>query len=105
MFLNVLDNALDLNTLLLQLRPISEKFRLFGSVAGISPSSLNTIVSECVSPYNALMEVCDLWLEKCRNEEVVPTWHAVAEILDLIGEEKLSKSLLEVYLSGMLKIA
>ncbi len=89
-----------MNTLLLQLRPISDKLRLFGSVAGISPSSLNTIVSQCTSPYNALTEVCDLWLEQCLKEDITPTWHAVAEILDLIGEISLSQNILEVYTTG-----
>ncbi len=87
-----------MNTLLLQLRRISDKFRLFGSVAGISPSSLK--VSQCTSPYNALTEVCDLWLEQCLKEDITPTWHAVAEILDLIGEISQSQNILEVYTTG-----
>ncbi len=95
-----LDKTLDLKSLVLHLSPISDKFKLFGSVAGICPTSLNMIIAECTSPYNALMKVCQLWLEKCRNEEVVPTWHAVAEILDLIGETKLSTEVLEVYAKG-----
>lgn len=86
--------------LVIQLRPLSLKYKLFGSVAGISPSSLDSILTKYTSPYNALMEVCDLWLKKCRDEEVVPTWHAVAEILDLIGETKLSKDMLEIYSTG-----
>ncbi len=96
----LLEKSLDLKSLILLLSPISDKFKLFGSVAGISPSSLNMIVAECTTPYNAIMQVCQLWFEKCRNEEVIPTWKAIAEILDLIGETKLSKEVLEVYVKG-----
>ena len=88
----------------MQLRPIAHNFKLFGSVAGISPTSLNQIVSKSASSYDGMMEVCDLWLEKCRKEQVPPTWHAVAEILALIGQNKLSDDILQVYATGMQKI-
>ena len=76
---------------------MSENFKLFGSVAGISPTSLNQIVSKSASPYDGLVEVSDLWLEKCRKEQTPPTWHAVAEILALIGYNTLSDDILQVY--------
>ena len=83
-----------------QLGPISESFVAFGSVAGISLASLNDIGAKSSSSYHSMTEVCDLWLQKCRQEQSPPTWHTVAEILEIIGHNKLSKKILQVYTTG-----
>ena len=50
----------------------------------------------------SMTEVCDMWLKKCEQEQTRPTWHMVAEILDLIGHKEFSKKLLQqVYVKGM----
>ena len=95
-----LDKTLNLNTLLIQLNSISKDFRLFGSVAGISPDILHKIVDSSAAPYDGLVEVCDAWLDKCHKEKTTPTWNAVADILSLIGQEKLSHDILQVYITG-----
>ena len=91
---------MDLNTLLVQLGPVSHLYQQFGSVAGLSPDQLNEIVSNTASSYDGLTEVCDLWLHKCRKEKSPPTWRAVAEMLALIGEGRLSSDILHVYSTG-----
>ena len=97
----IAEKTLNLDSLLIQLRSISKNFRLFGSVAGISPDKLDHIVSCCTTSYDGLLEVCDLWLKKCQNEKSPPTWHAVAEILSLIGHYKLADDILQVYATGI----
>ena len=53
----------------------------------------------------SMTEVCDMWLKKCQQEQTRPTWHMVAEIVDLIGHKDFSKKLLQVYNKGTLKAA
>ena len=89
-----------MNSLLVQLGPVSHLYQQFGSVAGLSPDQLDEIVSNKTSSYAGLTEVCDLWLHKCRKEKSTPTWRAVAEMLALIGEGRLSNDLLQVYSAG-----
>ena len=86
--------------MLVQLRSISDNFKQFGSVAGISPSRLNQIVVSCKTSYDGLTEVCDLWLEKCRRDKTPPTWHAVAAILSMIGNKMLADKIMDVYITG-----
>ena len=94
------DKNLDLNSLLVQLGPVSYLYQQFGSIAGLSPDQLDEIVSNTTSSYAGLTEVCDLWLHKCRKENSPPTWRAVAEMLALIGEGRLSSDSLHVYSTG-----
>ena len=78
-----------------------KEFKLLGSVAGISPDFLDRIVSSSAAPFDGLVEVCDAWLDKCRKENIPPTWSAVGEILSLIGWDKLSYDIMQVYKTGM----
>ena len=48
---------------------MSKDFRLFGSVAGISPDTLDKIVDSSAVPYDGHVEVCDAWLNKCLKEK------------------------------------
>ena len=84
-----------------KLGEISESFISFGSVAGISPASLKAIVAKSSSPHDSMAEICDLWLQKCKQEQTPPTWHAIAEILEIIGHNKLSKDILQIYVTGI----
>ena len=84
-----------------ELGKISESFTSFGSVAGVSPASLKAIVAKSSSPYDSMTDVCDLWLQKCQQEQTTPTWDGVAEILDMIGHKILSKHILQVYTTGI----
>ena len=77
---------------------------MFGSVAGVFPVQLNEIVTTSATSYDGLAEVCDLWLEKCRKENTSPTWHAVEDILTLIGYRKMADDLLQVYSTGIYSV-
>ena len=67
----------------------------------MSPTKLIEIAAKSSNFMESMTGVCKLWLEKCQQENTPPTWHAVAEILDLIGQKQLSKELLEVYKTGI----
>ena len=67
----------------------------------MSPTQLIEIAARSLSFVDSMTEVCKLWLEKCQQEQTPPTWHAVAEMLDLIGHKQFSKELLEVYKAGI----
>ena len=96
----LLDKSLNLDSLLIQLRPIEDHYKQFGMVAGVPTDVLGEIESSCEKDYDALVEVCDRWLRKCRDEKVTPSWRIVAEILSLIGQYQLSHDLLDVYKTG-----
>ena len=67
----------------------------------MSPTNLIEIAAKSSSFVDSMTEVCKLWLEKCQQEQTPPTWHAVAEILDLMGYKQFSKDLLKVYKTGI----
>ena len=99
-FICDVDDLLYLKTLMAQLGHISESFILFGSDAGLSPASLKEIVAKSSSPHDSMGDVCDLWLQKCREVQTPPTWHTVSDIPYLIGHKELSKKLLHMYAAG-----
>ena len=94
------DCNLNLDTLLVQLLPIRNEYQLFGRVAGISSDKLDNISASTKEPYDALVEVCDLWLQSCKARKIPPTWRLVAEILTVMGQDELSKGILKVYETG-----
>jgi len=96
------DETLNVESLFYQLLPIFNQFQFFGCAAGISQDKLDRIVSCKDSSYQGLLTVCDLWLMKCRDESLSPTWHAVAEILSSIGQEELAADILQVYVTGII---
>ena len=53
--------------------------------AGIPTAMQDAIESSSLKAYDALVEVCDYWLRKCKEEKITLTWRIVAEILSLIG--------------------
>ena len=79
---------------------MEDQYKQFGMVAGVPIDVLDQIEASCEKAYDALVEVCDHWLRKCRDEKVTPSWRIVAEILSLIGQYKLSQDLLKVYKTG-----
>ena len=46
------------------------------------------------------MEVCDLWMQKCWQKTVTPSWSGVAEILTRIGRKDWAKQIVKVYTTG-----
>ncbi len=96
----ILDKELNLDTLLIQLNPIMHQFKVLGQVVGISSDLLDQIESSTANPHDGLVEVCDAWLRKCRDNDVTLTWKHVAEALSLIGQKQLSHDIMQVYTTG-----
>ncbi len=85
-----MDQELNLDTLLIQLNPMMNHFKLLGQVVGISSDLLDQIESSTANPHDGLVEVCDAWLRKCEDNDLTLTWKHVAEALSLIVQKQLS---------------
>ena len=98
---SIIQNALNLDSLIFQLLPICDRYQFFGYAAGVSPHNLDKIVSSSKSSYHGLKQVCDMWLKIHQSNNSTPTWHSVAEILAKLGEQKLSEDILQLQINGM----
>ena len=94
------DSSLNLDSLLIQLRPVSQQYQELGRAAGLPESTLEDIAKSIMEAYDGLVEVCDAWMRHMRKEDITPTWKAVSKMLQDIGQEKLAKNLLKVYSTG-----
>ena len=95
-FTKHLDKSLNLDVLLIQLRPhISRKWYEFGEAVGINKEFLDKCrgypTEDCI------VEVLDHWLRKKK-----PTWKEVAEALSAIQLQDLSERIIDVYKTGKL---
>jgi len=95
-----LDSSLNLDSLLIQLRPVSEQYQDLGRAAGLPDSTTEEIAKSTMKAYDGLVEVCDAWMRHMRKEDITPTWRAVSKMLRDIGQERLAKDLLKVYSTG-----
>ncbi len=98
----VSDELLNLDTLLIELKSISQYFKQLGSHIGISRDYLDQIESSVAVPYDGLVEVCDAWLRKCEDNEITLTWRHLADILSSMEQHQLSHNIMQVYATGML---
>ena len=73
---------------------------MLGQVVGLPSDLLDQIESSAAVPYDGLVEVCDAWLRKYRDNDWIITWSNVAEAVRSLGEHQLSHSIMEVYSSG-----
>ena len=89
------DTALDLDMLLIQLKPqVLTKWKQFAEAVGLS-----NIIKE-LSQYSAdecIVEVFDQWL---KSHPTKPTWRNVADVLNDIGLQQLAKDIMKVYQTG-----
>lgn len=91
-----IDNCLDLDSLLIQLRPaVTEKWYQFGNAIGVKKELLNKYIQ--YPPDECLIEVLDNWL---RNHAGRPMWKEVAEALDKINLKNLAFDLRRAYETG-----
>ena len=61
----------------MQLRPMEEHYKKFRVRAGIPTAMTDAIESSSLKAYDALVEVCDYWLRKCRKKIL----HQLGELL------------------------
>ena len=93
-FTNGTDEHLNLDNLLIQLRPhITSKWYEFGVAIGVTKE----VLDKCSGypPEECIVEVLDYWLRTTRR-----TWKDVAEGLHTIGFENLADKILKVYKTG-----
>ena len=93
---SILDKALDLDMLLIQLKPqVVTKWKQFAEAVGLS-----NIIKE-LSQYSedeCIVEVFDQWL---KSHPTKPTWRNVADVLNDIGLQQLAKDIRKVYQTGI----
>ena len=91
-----LDSALNLDSLLIQLKPqVTSKWKEFANVVGLS-----NIIKQLAkySPDECIVEVCDQWLKSQPNN---PTWRDVANVVKEIGLYELANNILMAYETGI----
>ena len=91
---NGTDEYLNLDNLLIQLRPhITPQWYQFGVAVGVTKE----VLDKCLGypPEECVVEVLDYWLRTTR-----PTWKDVAEGLRTIGFLNLAQSISKVYKTG-----
>ena len=91
-----LDSALNLDSLLIQLKPqVTSKWKEFANVVGLS-----NIIKQLAkySPDECIVEVCDQWLKSQPNN---PTWRDVANVVKEIGLYELANNILMAYETGV----
>jgi hypothetical protein len=92
----IIDSTLDLDSLLIQLKPqVTQKWKEFANVVGLS----NMIKQ--LSRYSAeecIVEVCDQWL---KSHPTKPAWRDVANVVRDIGLHQLADGLLMAYNTGL----
>ena len=95
-----LDRNIDLDMLLIQLRPqVSPKWYQFGLAVGISKEVMDKYSDH--PDEECLVEVLDCWL---RNHGNKPTWKEVADALREIDLHQLADDIMKSYDTGLLII-
>ena len=89
------DNSLDLDSLLIQLKPqVLTKWKQFAEAVGLS-----NIIKQ-LSQYSddeCIVKVFDQWL---KSHPTKPTWSNVADVLNDIGLHQLANNIMKVYETG-----
>lgn len=89
------DSLLDLDSLLVQLRPVvTPKWYEFGVAVGIPREILDKY--SCYPPDKCIVEVLDFWLISGKESgDKKPTWRDVAKALEELELYKLAESVLK----------
>ena len=90
------DKSLDLDSLLIQLKPqVTDKWKQFAEAVGLS-----NIIQQLskYGPDECIVEVFDQWL---KSHPTKPTWRNVADVLNDIGLHQLAEDILKVYETGI----
>ena len=86
--------------MLVQLKYVREDYQKFGEAAGIDAETMKNITDHVSTSEEGMVEVCDLWMQKCWQKKVTPSWSGVAEILTHIGRKDWAKEIVKVYTTG-----
>ena len=74
---------------------VADKWRTIGLYLEIPKGKLAGIAEKCRDDlYSCLVEVLETWLEQLHPP---PTWTAIIEAVEFLGEEQLGKELREKY--------
>ena len=86
--------------MLVQLKCVREDYQKFGEAAGIDTEKMKNIAEHVSTSEEGMVEVCDIWMQKCWQQKVTPSWSGVAEILIPIGRKYWAKKIVKVYTTG-----
>ena len=76
------------------LNTVSDKWENIGILLGIEPGKLDTIKAAESLPQNCLREMLKIWLKRVSPP---PSWTAIADAVDLLGDQKLADLLRTKY--------
>ena len=80
----------------MQLKCVREDYQKFGKAARIDAEAMKIITDHVSTSEEVMVEVCELWMQKCWQKKVTPSWSGVAEILTRIGRKDLAKQIVKV---------
>ena len=97
-----LDESVNLDNLLIQLKQVNSMWRELGDALGLPPSILDDISGQYQSdPQQCMVEMLDSWLMRHMHQGS-PTWWEVAKALRQITRSDLADALETVYTTGKL---
>lgn len=74
---------------------VADKWKVIGIFLEISRGTLSGIAEKCRDdPQNCLVEMLGMWLERVYPS---PTWTAIIEAVEFLGEKQLGKELRDKY--------
>ena len=74
---------------------VADKWKVIGVLLEIPRAKLAGLAEKCQDdPHNCLIKVLETWLERVHPP---PTWTAIIEAVEFLGEDQLGKELREKY--------
>ena len=73
---------------------VADKWKIIGVLLEIPKGKLGSIAEKHRDPKNCLLEMLETWLERVHPP---PTWAAIIEAVEFLGEEQLGKTLRDTY--------
>lgn len=96
MYTQQLDASLDLDSLLIQLKPqVSSRWDHFAEAIGVSEAMMKDLSN--LDPESRMVEIFDSWL---RTQPSKLTWRDVAGVLKRIHLNQLADDIMKVYKTG-----
>ena len=73
---------------------VADKWKIIGVLLDISKGKLASIAENYHDPQKCLLAMLETWLERVHPP---PTWAAIIEAVEFLGEEQLGKTLRDTY--------